>query len=163
MENKRIRVINFDLKTKELKKYYPRKNYRAAYKDIKNFLCKRGFYHRQWSGYISNEPMNKSEILRLVDDLSSTYSWLSKCVRRFDVTIKPEKDEEYDMIPQIENKKPRMNIKKKVQHKETNDFQEKGNSKLFDVNRLHKQARIVHQKSKEKSIDKGTKKHGQEL
>ena len=37
------RAINFDLDTKALKEFYPGKDYRAAYGEIKNFMENNGF------------------------------------------------------------------------------------------------------------------------
>jgi virulence-associated protein VapD len=88
-ENLCTRAINFDLNTRLLKKYYPSQSiwgYKNAYKDIKNFLQENGFKHRQWSGYISNEPLTDYQIADVISRLSLRFSWLSKCVNQFDVT-----------------------------------------------------------------------------
>lgn len=56
------KAINFDLDTANLKKYYPQKNYRQAYRDIKDFMVNNGFKHRQWSGYISIHKINDYDV-----------------------------------------------------------------------------------------------------
>ena len=80
------KAINFDLDTKALKKFYPGKDYRAAYGEIKNFMENIGFEHRQWSGYISIKALDQKEIARNVKKIAQKFPWLSQCVNRFDVT-----------------------------------------------------------------------------
>lgn len=80
------RAINFDLDTKALKEHYPGKNWRKAYKDVGNFLKENGFKHRQWSGYVSENPLSKANILKISIELKNKFPWLSKCVNYFDVT-----------------------------------------------------------------------------
>lgn len=94
------KAIYFDLRTKDLKKYYPSKHYRKAYRDIKHFLLKNGFIHRQWSGYVSKQPMYDTDIDELTIKLSITFPWLKQCVRRFDVT---NIGRSYDYLPTIFN------------------------------------------------------------
>lgn len=97
-EKKIKKAFNFDLDTKALKKYYCKSNkpleYLNAYKDIKKFLNKNEFSHRQWSGYISDEPMEKIKPLRIAENLSKEFPWLAKCVNHFDVT---DIGEQYDL------------------------------------------------------------------
>ena len=83
---KSFKAINFDLDTNALKKYYPGKDYRKAYSDIKAFMLKNGFEHRQWSGYKTLMPFSDSQIDELVTDLSLKFDWLKDCVNKFDVT-----------------------------------------------------------------------------
>ena len=49
------KALNFDLSDVLLRKYYPSKNYKKAWSDIKYFLIKGGFRHRQYSGYVSKK------------------------------------------------------------------------------------------------------------
>ncbi len=92
------KAINFDFDTKKLKQYYPKSNYRQAYKDIKKVLLSNGFKHRQFSGYVSEKPLSDTYMIKLVKALGSKYSWFSKCVRRFDVT---NIGKEHDMMKYI--------------------------------------------------------------
>lgn len=87
------RQIAFDLSQEELKKYYPRskfalspKYYNEAYADIKRFMKKNGFEHRQGSVYISKERMTNADINILVGKMAKELPWLSKCATEFDVT-----------------------------------------------------------------------------
>ena len=95
-------MINFDLDTKALKQYYCKTNspfeYLKAYKEIKSFLEDNGFSHRQWSGYISEEKLSNWKVNRIVYGMSKKFTWLSKCVRKFDVT---DVGENYDLVESI--------------------------------------------------------------
>ena len=80
------KAINFDLDTKALKEFYPGKDYRAAYGEIKNFMENIGFEHRQWSGYVSIKALDQEEIVSNIEKIAQKFPWLSQCVNRFDVT-----------------------------------------------------------------------------
>ncbi|MFR7819429.1 VapD family protein [Candidatus Pseudoruminococcus sp.] len=83
------KAINFDLDTKTLQKIFQSKNpfvYMEGYRQIGSFLKSNGFKHRQWSGYISKEPMSNTEITGIVRKLNKSLPWLKQCVRKFDVT-----------------------------------------------------------------------------
>lgn len=92
MEEKEIplrKAINFDLKTSEIKKIYKSNNpfvYLKAYKEICAFLENKGFTHRQWSGYTSNEPLTYAKTIQIIKELNNTLPWLKKCVNKFDIT-----------------------------------------------------------------------------
>lgn len=86
MSDKCYKALNFDLDTNSLKRYYPGSNYRQAYRDIKKFLIQNGFEHRQWSGYKSIEPLSDYDVMRITKTAKKHFSWLSKCVNRFDFT-----------------------------------------------------------------------------
>jgi len=81
---KRYRSINFDLNTKKLKEHYPNKNYTEAYNDIKKFLLKNGFEHRQGSGYISQKELSNYEVSSILKELSKQYTWLKDCYKAID-------------------------------------------------------------------------------
>jgi len=76
--------LNFDLNTNKLKEHYPNNNYTEAYNDIKKFLLKNGFEHRQGSGYISENDMSSQEVADIIKALSNKYSWLKHCFKTFD-------------------------------------------------------------------------------
>lgn len=84
MERKYRKAINFDLSVHELEKYYP--DYRKAYYDVKKFFKKKGFDHRQGSGYISKERLGQADIADLLDAMSTELPWMGECVTRIDVT-----------------------------------------------------------------------------
>jgi len=76
--------LNFDLDTNKLKKHYPNKNYTNAYEDIKKFLLKNGFEHRQGSGYISQKEMSSNKVAKIIKKLANQFSWIKHCFKTFD-------------------------------------------------------------------------------
>ena len=80
------KMINFDLDTNALKQFYKAGDWHKAYYDIGSFLQKEGFEHRQGSGYITKDNISYAEVQVIVADMSSKFSWLNKCVNKFDVT-----------------------------------------------------------------------------
>ena len=86
------KAINFDLDTKELLKHF--KNTHQAYSSIKIFMEENGFEHRQYSGYISSEPMSTHYITDITEKLNKKFKWLKDCIQKYDVT---EIGETYDL------------------------------------------------------------------
>ena len=88
MSELKRKVINFDLDTKALKENYKKGDWHNAYNDIKYFMEKNGFKHRQGSSYESINPMSKKQITSFVQKMATELSWLAKCLdnRNFDVT-----------------------------------------------------------------------------
>lgn len=85
MTNKETRkAINFDLDTGKLLEHF--KNTHRAYSDIKKFMEHNGFEHRQYSGYISKEPVSKFYITDITEKLNEKFAWLKDCVQKYDVT-----------------------------------------------------------------------------
>lgn len=80
------RAFNFDLHVDSLKKYYPKKNFRQAYRDIRKYFLNNGFVHRQGSGYVSKKPIDYLELRKILTQMWKELPWLSKCATRFDVT-----------------------------------------------------------------------------
>lgn len=76
--------INFDLDTNKLKEVYPNKSYTQAYDDIKRFLTKNGFEHRQGSGYISKEDMTTLEVSDTLKELNKKHTWLKDSCKTLD-------------------------------------------------------------------------------
>jgi len=76
--------LNFDLDTKKLKEHYPNKNYTNAYEDIKKFLIKNGFEHRQGSGYISKEAMTRMAVTSVIKELYKEFNWIYPCCKTLD-------------------------------------------------------------------------------
>lgn len=90
------KAINFDLSTNELKKHF--KNTAEAYNQIKDFMLQNGFEHRQYSGYVSKEPLEDYEITNLVVKLKNKLTWLYSCTQRFDVTDIGEQHDLKDIL-----------------------------------------------------------------
>ncbi|WP_288546646.1 VapD family protein [uncultured Helicobacter sp.] len=100
---KNRKALNFDLSTNELKKHF--NSTAEAYSQIKIFMIENGFEHRQYSGYISKEPMNEREITKLVRKLNKQLSWLSTCMLNFDVT---DIGEQHDLTHLLTGKKSKI-------------------------------------------------------
>ncbi len=47
------KALHFDFDDGLLKRNYPSNNYKKAWNDIRAFLVKSGFVHRQYSAYVS--------------------------------------------------------------------------------------------------------------
>lgn len=59
------KYINFDLSTNELKKHF--NNTAEAYNKIKEFMTQNGFEHRQYSSYISKEPIDDYDFSQILE------------------------------------------------------------------------------------------------
>lgn len=80
------KMINFDLDTKALQMYYPKSDWHNAYSDVRIFLEKEGFEHRQGSGYVSINSMNYMDVQAILQDLNAQMPWLAHCINRIDTT-----------------------------------------------------------------------------
>lgn len=87
---KHIKCINFDLDTKRLLKIFPNGT-REPYALIKKFFEDRGFEHRQYSGYISKNPLSEYQIDNLAKELGQKFIWLKTCMQEFDVSNAPDR------------------------------------------------------------------------
>lgn len=140
------KAINFDLDTANLKKYYPQKNYRQAYRDIKDFMVNNGFKHRQWSGYISIHKINDYDVKKITQNLTKKFVWLKKCVNRFDVT---DIGKTHDLTHIIKGK-PKANVKSKSVDKTVSSKADKG----FSIEKLRSEAKKAHLRAQSKTVEK---------
>lgn len=83
-EAKRKKAINFDLSTSELRKIFGYCGTAMAYGLIKKFMLEHEFEHRQYSGYISKNPMSFIQVEDIIKKMSIEYSWLHKVVEKMD-------------------------------------------------------------------------------
>ena len=93
------KTINFDLSTIELRKIFGYFGTTKAYGLIKKFMLEHGFEHRQYSGYISKNPMSFIQVEDIIKKMSIEYSWLHKVVEKMDVTSVLE--DTIDLIPTL--------------------------------------------------------------
>lgn len=100
------KAINFDIDTKKYEEYTGRRS-PTAYKEIRNFLIKNGFEHRQGSGYISKRSLNDSNI-------TITFEWLEYCVKKMDVTNVGKQHSLTDMFSKKTTKDSLANIEIKL-------------------------------------------------
>lgn len=73
--SKSRKALNFDINSNLLRKYYPSKNYRRGWKDIKAFLENSGFIHRQYSGYVSKDDIAITDVIYLAKEMSKRLTW----------------------------------------------------------------------------------------
>jgi len=99
------KAINFDLDDSLLKKYYPSKNYKNGWRDIRNFLRKSNFIHRQYSGYVSKDCISMADVSAIVYNMSLHLKWLKKCAMEFDVTIVTDEYSFLDTIMDADDSK----------------------------------------------------------
>jgi virulence-associated protein VapD len=85
-EQKRFKALNFDLDTHHLIEVFGEAGRRNAYAQIKSFMLRNDFSHRQWSGYVSNNRKTYLEIYAMIDELLIKHPWLARCTNRFDIT-----------------------------------------------------------------------------
>lgn len=79
------KAINFDIDTKKYEKFTG-KPAPTAYAEIRRFLKKYDFEHRQGSGYVSKNDMKTSDIGILATNMALTFDWLKYCIKQIDVT-----------------------------------------------------------------------------
>ena len=79
------RVLMFDLSTKELENIFGKDNTRKPYSDIRHFMEKNGFLHRQYSTYVSIEPKTKADIVIFSEKMNEEFQWFGKAVKDIDV------------------------------------------------------------------------------
>lgn len=75
------KAIAFDLDTAALQQYYPKKDWRHAYKDIEKFLVEYGFEHQQGSVYRSNTSMDNRQVEYIIGNLLEAQPWLNLCLK----------------------------------------------------------------------------------
>ncbi len=80
------KAINFDIDTKKYEAYTGKKP-SSAYYEIKKFLKKNGFEHRQGSGYISEKNLNDSDIITLITTMTLKFDWLEHCIKEMENNI----------------------------------------------------------------------------
>ena len=103
-EERHMKCINFDLDTKQLLKIFPDST-REPYALIKKFFEDRGFEHRQYSGYISKEPLNHYDIVKILERLGNNFTWLNNSIQKFDVSNAPITIDMKETIIKSANKK----------------------------------------------------------
>jgi virulence-associated protein VapD len=80
------KALNFDLDDKVVESIFGENNTTAAYRKIKTFLTKHGFEHRQYSGYVSSQPLTYFAVKDIVSRLYEKNPWLFDAVKALDIT-----------------------------------------------------------------------------
>lgn len=99
-ESLHYKAINFDLSIHQLEKYYSHKSPQDAYRDMKVFLEKENFSHRQYSGYRSHHKLSNFDVMNLIKRMKDDLDWIDKCARKMDIT---NITQQYDVIPFLKN------------------------------------------------------------
>jgi virulence-associated protein VapD len=102
-ESRRRYAINFDLTIAQLRKHYDKDHPKSAYGKIKRYMLKHGFSHRQWSGYISNGTMSRTDLVDFTTALHREFPWLIKCEGSMDATVITDIFDIKQMILDIES------------------------------------------------------------
>lgn len=79
------KAINFDIDTKKYEEYTG-KPAPTAYAEIRRFLKKYDFEHRQGSGYVSKKDMKTSDVGILATNMTLAFDWLKYSIKQIDVT-----------------------------------------------------------------------------
>ena len=111
------RAINFDLNIKALKENYSITNPQGAYKEIRSFFEKNGFFHRQGSGYCSHKMMTNAQVVKILRDMNKAFPWLDKCSKKIDITDIGEIYDAKEFINQ-NNIKNKFHEKQKYRHRQ---------------------------------------------
>ena len=91
-QEKEQRAIHFDLSMKAVDEMY---KYRSkAYRDIKKAMEKNGFFHQQFSGYITKEPISVNEFADRIANIVDEVPNLPYIIKHADATYLKD---EYDL------------------------------------------------------------------
>lgn len=97
-QEKEQRAIHFDLSMEEVDKIY---KYRSKpYRDIKKAMDRNGFFHQQFSGYITKEPVSVEEFADKIANIVDEVPNLPYIIKHADATYLKD---EYDLTPFIKD------------------------------------------------------------
>lgn len=103
------KALNFDLDTKKYEEY-TNKPAPTAYADIRRFLERNDFEHRQGSGYISKDSLNDGKIFAIIQNMSMELKWLRYSVEQIDVTNIGKQHSLIDAVSKAPTKENLMNL-----------------------------------------------------
>ena len=103
------KALNFDLDTKKYEEITG-KPAPTAYGEIRDFLKKNDFEHRQGSGYISKNSLSDVKIFAIIQNMSIELGWLRSCVRQIDVTNIGKQHSLIDAVNKAPNKNDILNL-----------------------------------------------------
>lgn len=78
-------MINFDLDTKKYEEL-TNKPSPTAYYQIRKYMEKNSYVHRQGSCYISKQPISRAEVFADIKHFSINNKWLGECIKELDLT-----------------------------------------------------------------------------
>ena len=103
------KALNFDLDTKKYEEFTG-KHSPLAYAEIRNFLKRNDFEHRQGSGYISKDSLNDGKIFAIIQNMSIELQWLRSCVKQIDVTNIGKQHSLIDAVNKAPSKEDLLNL-----------------------------------------------------
>lgn len=83
------KAFNFDLGTDALKSELEIRDTRKPYSEIRSAFDALGVEHRQYSGYISREPISKARAFSIMEQVARELPWFMKVAQRCDITSAP--------------------------------------------------------------------------
>lgn len=99
------KALYFDLKIKDLEKYYSAVNPKSGYGKIKEFMSNKGFEHEQYSGYHSKYPITDADMFDIVRALQIELPWITQCANKFEATDIGENSDVISMFNTFSNDK----------------------------------------------------------
>lgn len=103
-DTKQYKALYFDLRIRDLERYYSEKAPKGAYQRIKTFMTNHGFDHAQYSGYHSRKKMTDLEVVDLVEVMRDSLPWIGKSANHFEVTnIGANSDLMYVLADELED------------------------------------------------------------
>lgn len=96
-----IKCVNFDLSTEKILKHFPNGTAKP-YESLKQFFLDKGFEHRQYSNYISKEPIDDYDFSQILEIFARKHIWLKDCLQSFDI-LNVENKRKIDATKQICN------------------------------------------------------------
>ena len=147
------KAINFDLIEEKLKIHYDSKKYKKAWGEIAKYMDQHGFKHRQYSGYVSKEPMTERQMNKFMRKFAKDLPWVGICSSRFDVT---NVGESYDFIGVLRGTSSKGKPLQAAAHLTDNSIGKQQKHKTpnkqtatFTRAALKKEARRVHENAKD--------------
>lgn len=84
---------SFDLIDSEVKRFYGKKSYKSAWKDISVFLIENGFDNKddkQYSCYYTSSLMSPQKANAIIRRMFRELPWITLCLRKDSLTIRQE-------------------------------------------------------------------------
>lgn len=73
--------LTFDIDTNVAKQILGEHNYTHVYSDIRSFMEKEKWKHIEGSVYVSNVPIDNTDMFWMIQSMKEKYPYLTKCVR----------------------------------------------------------------------------------
>lgn len=150
--------LTFDIDKNVAKQILGEHNYTHVYSDIRSFMEKEKWKHIEGSVYVSNVPIDNTDMFWMIQSMKEKYPYLTKCVREMhqaDISKVHSLNHyfEYDGTPgRYEQKQER----KEKGHRKSPPQKESVR------NKLKQNQELIEQQKKHGEIEKNQKPRGQE-